>query len=796
MGGEGSRGGHVIGHTKSGKPIYASEKDISHARRPKQAKAIEQAVMQAGGTIEGDWTGWTASRYLRIRSADGLLLDIRVSDHGVGVNRAIDEIKGKWLQISSDATPDDAAADITNWLDRTSASVHAHRQRRESAAAAAEAKAEARARKLGWAGRVNRLGRPLKANNRQTTWEAELRRMTKPVTKASGEGSRGGTVVGHTSSGHPIYASAAKPGRKAHHFYYGLAQHEMERVIDAYTLNQIRDAVKLGQQKLPTLDEMKEECSRVRIPNVAGGALIYLRPSQATELARHILKRAKAHLKQTQPVTKGRGEGSRGGNIIGHTKSGKPIYAAKHYDPKRMLGIFDHLSMYSRGDHRDAAAVHSRLSEQHKRAGNVTVAHRHAVAAEYHRNQPGYVPMVPQPKPSRLESVLRLFRSVDALEKGCGTPAKLKQCVDKVKARGCDDVNAYAVCQTSTGLKWHNKESDEINGKAKRKLKAKEIKMSKTSIAFTVPLAKAGTGEGSRGGHVIGHTKTGKPIYSNVPELGQLYGEFTASDHTDAAKLHRMVARRLRETGVKRPAEAMPKYTHSEYNRAGAEVHQEYAGGHARLARLSVAVHGGGKISRQIYDWGSPEKGLLSDMLEHKTQMATQIRKLLHADTRKAAPRADVAKAGNGIGSRGGAGSRGGNVVGYTKDGKPIYKNKIGIDHLQHLGSNHPDGKGQKFDHNNWHGPGSTTHSEALLGHLAHAHGDDKVVGAYKEAGYVKSKRAEQGFRATLQQAKKRTVKPAGGYTEAHNKHLLDQMTEANHHTARKYMSRAMQSDD
>ena len=28
--GEGSRGGHVIGHTRSGKPIYGAPKDVSH----------------------------------------------------------------------------------------------------------------------------------------------------------------------------------------------------------------------------------------------------------------------------------------------------------------------------------------------------------------------------------------------------------------------------------------------------------------------------------------------------------------------------------------------------------------------------------------------------------------------------------------------------------------------------------------------------------------------------------------------------------------------------------------------
>ena len=50
-------------------------------------------------------------------------------------------------------------------------------------------------------------------------------------------------------------------------------------------------------------------------------------------------------------------------------------------------------------------------------------------------------------------------------------------------------------------------------------------------------------GEGSRGGQVIGHTQSGKPIY--MATTGQHYGKahpknshFTAQDHEDAAKVH------------------------------------------------------------------------------------------------------------------------------------------------------------------------------------------------------------------------------------------------------------------
>jgi len=53
-------------------------------------------------------------------------------------------------------------------------------------------------------------------------------------------------------------------------------------------------------------------------------------------------------------------------------------------------------------------------------------------------------------------------------------------------------------------------------------------------------------GEGSRGGKVIGHTRSGKPIYSprddGRPPKSKGYGR---EDHQDAAKLHKVVAQKL-----------------------------------------------------------------------------------------------------------------------------------------------------------------------------------------------------------------------------------------------------------
>jgi len=48
-------------------------------------------------------------------------------------------------------------------------------------------------------------------------------------------------------------------------------------------------------------------------------------------------------------------------------------------------------------------------------------------------------------------------------------------------------------------------------------------------------LIKAGTGEGSRGGKIIGHTKSGKPIYESH---NLAHDRFNSTDHKEAADLH------------------------------------------------------------------------------------------------------------------------------------------------------------------------------------------------------------------------------------------------------------------
>ena len=59
-------------------------------------------------------------------------------------------------------------------------------------------------------------------------------------------------------------------------------------------------------------------------------------------------------------------------------------------------------------------------------------------------------------------------------------------------------------------------------------------------------------GEGDRGGKVIGHTRSGKPIYNHF--LHSNHQNFTLQDHEDASDLHISIENQLRENN-KRPFE-------------------------------------------------------------------------------------------------------------------------------------------------------------------------------------------------------------------------------------------------
>ena len=83
--------------------------------------------------------------------------------------------------------------------------------------------------------------------------------------------------------------------------------------------------------------------------------------------------------------------------------------------------------------------------------------------------------------------------------------------------------------------------SDQINSFQKATVtdgrNAAEFFVKKKLKEASDELEKAG-GEGSKGGKVIGHTASGKPIYENMHGSHPNYGNFSVKDHKEASVLH------------------------------------------------------------------------------------------------------------------------------------------------------------------------------------------------------------------------------------------------------------------
>jgi len=76
------------------------------------------------------------------------------------------------------------------------------------------------------------------------------------------------------------------------------------------------------------------------------------------------------------------GEGSRGGHVIGHTRSGKPVYASS--SGHASSDVANYSEKLTTRDHKDAALLHKDRAVQHQMAGRSYQEHLHRSMAGVH----------------------------------------------------------------------------------------------------------------------------------------------------------------------------------------------------------------------------------------------------------------------------------------------------------------------------------------------------------------------------------------------------------------------------
>lgn len=88
-------------------------------------------------------------------------------------------------------------------------------------------------------------------------------------------------------------------------------------------------------------------------------------------------------------------------------------------------------------------------------------------------------------------------------------------------------------------------------------------------------------GEGSKGGHIIGHTKSGKPVYKAKSAGHKDHKDFSGQDHLDAAHLHAQESMEHRAKYQYATHEAHVKLHHAmmQHHSSAADSHRQVAAG-------------------------------------------------------------------------------------------------------------------------------------------------------------------------------------------------------------------------
>ena len=169
--------------------------------------------------------------------------------------------------------------------------------------------------------------------------------LMRPRADAGGEGTRGGKVIGHTSSGRAIYESHSHPS----HAKFTSKDHEEARDLHEAKGESlqprsaaVRRAFPISEDALAHFQAAKKHSLSAKSKAPGAGFKIHSGPPP------------KGHGFKVR--TDAEGEGTRGGKVIGHTSSGRAIYKQKVHASYRA---------FKPKDHDDAAKLH-----RNRAAGN------------------------------------------------------------------------------------------------------------------------------------------------------------------------------------------------------------------------------------------------------------------------------------------------------------------------------------------------------------------------------------------------------------------------------------------
>lgn len=277
---------------------------------------------------------------------------------------------------------------------------------------------------------------------------------------------------------------------------------------------------------------------------------------------------------------------------------------------------------------------------------------------------------------SKAAEQMMLARNMEASgdKKGAKKAQELAaHCMDRSKAHAKAEVHHLE--------KYAKKRSKELNESAERILEKSLQEASESAQE----IEKAG-GEGTRGGKIIGHTASGKPIYENHKFVG-LSGA--------VSKLG--TAKNDYESYAKQKTKAHGVYVDA-LNNGSAGINEKLAGEHGKKAKDAAfkhklfakeqadakneGRHGDAAEHQSVAEWNKNAKEYHEAMHElHKQAAKKGVSKgaaieppIIKASNLSPGPGKVLAELEEPVIIKAGPGSRGGKVIGYDKTGKPMYE--------------------------------------------------------------------------------------------------------------------------
>lgn len=231
-------------------------------------------------------------------------------------------------------------------------------------------------------------------------------------------------------------------------------------------------------------------------------------------------------------------KGPHGGVIIGHTRDGKPIYEhAGHESHKE----------FSPEQHQDAAGEHQKLADKHHndKMNNpyASVSGLQSMGGKKKKFKEAKAQYEKDAGEHKLHSESSAFHRRMSDSKSPGLQiGDLTADDHKAQAdRHLDRVNQLhemRKCGYSMKKDMGEGGAGGMGLMCSESAREADAKFTKAYENF---MTKAGGGEGSKGGKVIGHTQSGKPIYAHSSETHEEMLKLPKEEHTDRMYAHRNV---------------------------------------------------------------------------------------------------------------------------------------------------------------------------------------------------------------------------------------------------------------